>query len=87
MILGRNGFFVSPCDSLAVIANNHTARGAIDMAIHAARAQGVGKPLAEVLGCTQTRIPVSFILGIGARDEVLAEAERVVAAGVRVRAM
>ncbi len=25
MILGKNGFFVSPCDSLAVIANNMEA--------------------------------------------------------------
>jgi len=69
---------------MAAIANNHTAKGAIDMAIHAALAQGAGVTLAQHLGCTQTRIPVSFILGIGARDEVLAEAERVVAAGVRV---
>lgn len=69
---------------MAAIANNHTARGAIDMAIHAALAEGRGVTLAEHLGCTQTHIPVSFILGIGARDEVLAEAERVVAAGVRV---
>jgi L-alanine-DL-glutamate epimerase-like enolase superfamily enzyme len=69
---------------MAAIANNHTAKGAIDMAIHAALAQSAGVTLAHHLGCTQARIPVSFILGIGARDEVLAEAERVVAAGVRV---
>jgi L-alanine-DL-glutamate epimerase-like enolase superfamily enzyme len=69
---------------MAVIANNHTAKGAIDMAIHAALAQGENVTLAQHLGCSQTRIPVSFILGIGDRDTVLAEAERVVAAGVRV---
>lgn len=69
---------------LATVKNNHTARGAIDMAVHDALAQSRGQTLAEYLGCTQQRIPVSFILGIGERDSVLAEAERVVAAGVRV---
>lgn len=69
---------------MAAVANNHTARGAIDMAIHAALAQGKGVSLAQHLGCARSHIPVSYILGIGERDAVLAEAERVVAAGVRV---
>jgi L-alanine-DL-glutamate epimerase-like enolase superfamily enzyme len=69
---------------LAGLKNNHTAKGAIDMAVHAALAQGRGQNLAEHLGCTQEQLPVSFILGIGERDSVLAEAERVVGAGVRV---
>ncbi len=66
------------------IKNNPTAKGAIDMAVHDALAQSRGITLADHLGCTQRRLPVSFILGIGDRDTVLAEAERVVAAGVRV---
>ncbi len=66
------------------IRNNHTARGAIDMAVHDALAQSSGATLAARLGATQERVRVSYILGIGARDEVLAEAERVVAQGVRV---
>lgn len=69
---------------LANLKNNPTAKGAIDMAVHDALAQGRGLTLAQHLGCTQERLPVSFILGIGDRDTVLAEAERVVAAGVRV---
>jgi L-alanine-DL-glutamate epimerase-like enolase superfamily enzyme len=69
---------------LAAVKNNHTAKGAIDVAVHDAMAQSRGISLAEHLGCTQLRLPVSFILGIGDRDTVLAEAERVVAAGVRV---
>ncbi len=69
---------------LAGVKNNPTAKGAIDMAVHDALAQSRGVSLAEHLGCTQPRLPVSFILGIGDRDTVLAEAERVVAAGVRV---
>ena len=63
---------------------NHTAKGAIDMAIHDALAQSEGVSLAEHLGCTQHRLPVSYILGIGDRDTVLAEAERIVDQGVRV---
>ena len=69
---------------IAPIRNNHTARGAIDIAIHDALAQHAGRTLAEQLGATRTRVRVSYILGIGEREEVLAEAERVVAAGVRV---
>lgn len=69
---------------MAVIRNNHTAKGAIDMAVHDALAQSTGQSLAERLGATRSRVRVSYILGIGARDEVLAEAERVVAQGVRV---
>jgi L-Ala-D/L-Glu epimerase len=69
---------------LASVKNNPTAKGAIDMALHDALAQSRGITLADHLGCTQRRLPVSFILGIGDRDTVLAEAERVVAAGVRM---
>jgi L-alanine-DL-glutamate epimerase-like enolase superfamily enzyme len=69
---------------LGALKNNHTARGALDMAIHDALAQSRGVSLAEHLGCTQERLPVSYILGIGDRDSVLSEAQRVVAAGVRV---
>ena len=66
------------------IRNNHTARGAIDMAVHDALALSGGQTLAAYLGATQERVRVSYILGIGDRDEVLAEAERVVDQGVRV---
>jgi L-alanine-DL-glutamate epimerase-like enolase superfamily enzyme len=69
---------------LAALKNNPTAKGAIDMAVHDAQAQSRGVTLAAHLGCTQARIPVSYILGIGDRDTVLAEAERVVTSGVRV---
>jgi L-alanine-DL-glutamate epimerase-like enolase superfamily enzyme len=69
---------------MAAIRNNHTAKGAIDMAVYDALAQSRGQSLAELLGATQERVRVSYILGIGVRDEVLAEAERVVAQGVRV---
>lgn len=69
---------------MQAIKNNNTAKGAIDMAIHDALAQSKGVSLAEHLGCTHDRLRVSFILGIGDRDTVLGEAERIVAQGVRV---
>jgi L-alanine-DL-glutamate epimerase-like enolase superfamily enzyme len=65
------------------VANNHTARGALDMALHDARARAGGQTLFETLLGPNTRVRVSFILGLGAPAEMLAEAERVVAAGVR----
>jgi L-alanine-DL-glutamate epimerase-like enolase superfamily enzyme len=66
------------------LKNNQTAKAAVDMALHAALAQHRGVTLAEHLGCTQARLRVSYILGIGDRETVLAEARRVVEQGVRV---
>lgn len=66
------------------IKNNQTAKGALDMAIQDAVAQQRGITLAAHLGAVATRLKVSYILGIGDRDTVLAEAERVFAQGVRV---
>ncbi len=66
------------------IKNNQTAKGAIDMALHDALAQHRGISLREHLGATAERIRVSYILGIGERERIMAEAARVYAAGVRV---
>ncbi len=66
------------------IKNNQTAKGALDMAIQDAVAQQRGISLAEHLGAQASKLKVSYILGIGDRDTVLAEAERVFAQGVRV---
>jgi L-alanine-DL-glutamate epimerase-like enolase superfamily enzyme len=66
------------------IKNNHTAKGAIDIALHGALAQSRGVTLAEHLGATADRVKVSYILGIGERDAVLAEAQYVYERGVRV---
>jgi len=66
------------------VKNNHTAKAAVDMAVHAALAQHRGLTLAQHLGAQTARLRVSYILGIGDRDTVLAEAQRVVAQGVRV---
>jgi L-Ala-D/L-Glu epimerase len=66
------------------LKNNHTAKGAVDMALHAAIAQHRSLTLAEHLGARQSRLRVSFILGMGDADSVLQEAIEVVRQGVRV---
>lgn len=66
------------------IKNNQTAKGALDIAIHDALAQHKGVTLAEHLGVSADKIRVSYILGIGDNDTMLAEAEKVFAQGVRV---
>ncbi len=65
------------------VVNNHTARGALDMALHDARARARGVTLFDTLLGPNTRVRPSFILGIAPPEEMLAEARRVVAAGVR----
>jgi len=65
------------------VANNHTARGALDMALHDARARARGQTLWNTLLGPNHRVRVSFILGIDTPAGMLAEAERVVEAGVR----
>ena len=66
------------------IKNNHTALGAIDMAMQEAISQSKGVPLATRMGCTAEKLRVSYILGIGTLDDTLKEAERVYNLGVRV---
>ena len=65
------------------VANNHTARGALDMALWDARARSRGQSLFDTLLGPNTRVRVSFILGIDTPAGMLAEAARVVGAGVR----
>ncbi|MCB9161013.1 MAG: enolase [Caldilineaceae bacterium] len=64
------------------IPNNHTAKGALDMALHDALAQSRGETLAAHLGAPGALIPVSYILGIADLDTALAEASAVYAACV-----
>lgn len=66
------------------VKNNHTAKAAIDMAVHVALAQHRGLSLARHLGASAARLRVSYILGIGDRTDVLEEAQTVVGQGVRV---
>ncbi|AWN24093.1 enolase [Deinococcus irradiatisoli] len=66
------------------VAQNLTARGALDMALWDARQQARGQGLFDVLLGPQTRVRVSYILGISEPAEMLAEARQVVEQGVRV---
>jgi L-alanine-DL-glutamate epimerase-like enolase superfamily enzyme len=83
------------------IKNNHTAKGAIDMAVQDALAQSNGMTLTDYLleigdfqpaaerleigsHAAVSNLKVSYILGIGDDETVLAEAQRVFDQGVRV---
>jgi L-alanine-DL-glutamate epimerase-like enolase superfamily enzyme len=69
---------------MQAIKYNYAAKAAVDMALHDAVAHSRGVSLAEHLGSTQECLRVSYILGIGSPDEVIAEAHHVVEQGVRV---
>lgn len=69
---------------LAHIKNNHTAKGALNMALHSALAQSQGRSLRAYLGVTREQIQVSYIVGTGTQDVVLADVHAAHKAGVRV---
>ncbi len=69
---------------MTTIRNNHTARGALDLALHSALARSRGISLAHLIGATRPGIRVSSIVSSGEREKVLQEAREAVAAGVRV---
>ena len=69
---------------LQTVKNNQTARGALDMALHHALANSRNRTLYDHLGASSAQVRVSYILGLGEIDDSLAEAERIVAQGVRV---
>ena len=70
--------------ALSSVANNHAAKGALDIAIHDARARAAGKTLLEAQRGPQEKIRVSFILGIAELNDMVEEARRVFDAGVSV---
>lgn len=71
-------------ERLAIIKNNHTAKGALNMALHGALAQSQGVSLATYLGVTRQSVQVSYIVGTGDADTVLADVSAAYDAGVRV---
>lgn len=66
------------------VKNNHTAKGALDMAVYDALATSQGKHLADLLGATVPAFSISYILGLGDREALLDEARSVYEQGVRV---
>jgi L-alanine-DL-glutamate epimerase-like enolase superfamily enzyme len=83
-LLGRELFDPDLAESIDALPFNFAARGALDLAVHLARAAARSTTLAEEVGADGERVPVSFILGIDTPEVMVSEAERVVAAGVRV---
>lgn len=69
---------------MAVIANNHTAKGAIDMCLYECLAAWQGQSLLDYFDPPNRKIKVSYILGISERATMLAEAKAVYERGVRV---
>ena len=68
----------------AIIKNNNTARGALDMALHQALAHSRGESLAAYLGATRRQIRLSAIVSTGAAEAVAADVAALYQAGVRV---
>lgn len=74
------------------IANNHTAKGAIDICLHEALALNQGLtlfeidklPLTPIFQHLKTKVKVSYILGIADRQTMLNEARAIYDKGVRV---
>ncbi len=71
-------------EKLALVKNNNTAKGALNMALWSAYAQSSGVSLADLLDVTQQRVRLSYILGTGSVDAVLREVAEIYAQGVRV---
>lgn len=69
---------------MAVIANNHTAKGAIDICLYEALAASQGQSLLDYFNPPQRKIQVSYILGIADLKTMLTEAQTVYERGVRV---
>jgi len=68
----------------AIIKNNNTAKGALDMALHQALAHSRGERLASYLGATRGRIRLSAIVSTGGPEAVMADVDRAYQAGLRV---
>jgi len=72
-------------NQMHLIANNHSAKGALDICLHEAHLLTEGKTLFEAFASKQTkRIKVSYILGISEPDIMFNEAQTVYQQGVRV---
>ena len=67
-----------------IIANNHTAKGAVDMALHECLAATRNQSLLDFMAPPNRQIRVSYILGMSDRQTMLAEAKQVYDRGVRV---
>jgi len=70
--------------SMNAIANNNTAKGAIDMALYEAVAAWKGNSLLEYLNPPQRNVKVSYILGLSDLETMVSDAKSAYEQGVRV---
>ncbi|MCE2473400.1 MAG: enolase [Anaerolineae bacterium] len=68
----------------AIIKNNNTARGALDLALHQALANSRGERLTAYLGAERDCIRLSAIVSTGGPEAVMADVDRAYHAGIRV---
>jgi L-alanine-DL-glutamate epimerase-like enolase superfamily enzyme len=66
------------------VAGNNTAKGALDICLHDAKAASQGTDLLSYMQPSQRKVKVSYILGISDQETMLAEARSVYDRGVRV---
>jgi L-Ala-D/L-Glu epimerase len=83
-LLGADIYAANLLKILQSVANNHTAKGALDIALHEARAKSKGLSLFEEMKGNQENIRVSFILGISDLGAMIKEARTMFEAGVSV---
>jgi L-alanine-DL-glutamate epimerase-like enolase superfamily enzyme len=96
-LIGRELGEAALTGELAALPFNHAARGALDTALYAARANANARSFREEVAAIDRRagsrggqagarreVEVSYILGMDSPDGMVQEAERVVGAGVRV---
>lgn len=69
---------------MALIKNNNTAKGALDMALHQALALSRGQTLGAYLGATREKVLLSAIVGTGSAEAVFADVSASYDAGLRV---
>lgn len=69
---------------MAGVANNHTAKGALDICLHEARAKVQGKNLLTYLHPPNRKIEISYILGLSRQKTLLSDAKEAYDRGVRV---
>jgi L-Ala-D/L-Glu epimerase len=83
-LLGANIHSANLLRIFQSVANNHTAKGALDMALCEARAKSQGSTLFETTKGNQDKIRASFILGISDLETMIKEARAIFDAGVSV---
>ena len=88
MLLGQAASSFQDVQALSakmeLVKNNHTAKAALDMALHQALANHLGLTLGDYLGSSRQRIQTSYIVSAGQPDEVMADVAAAYQAGLRV---